>query len=165
MQGLARGIESQETVVGVEIDSKPPLLPGLRHADDLVYREEPLVYGLVHDGLDRSLSGEPRSPDPHALDDEPVLPPDVELPGQGADGLEELVEVEGPESARLDEDALRGPQAEVGAHEGGGGLLGRAEAEAHPPGLPTLDREAYPLDLVLAYLLEPERADGQAVFR
>ncbi len=63
---------------------------------------DPLVYRLVDDGLHGSLRGQARGLDPHALDDEPVLATNKELPRQGPNGLEELVEVEGPESPGLD---------------------------------------------------------------
>ena len=101
---------------------------------------------------------------PHALDHEAVVAAEVKLPRQDAHRFEELVEVLGVEAPGLYEDALGRAQAEVGAHERGARLLAFSEAESNAAGFPSLDREADALDLVLTYLFETERANGEAIF-
>ncbi len=128
VERLSGAVESQDAVVGVEIDAQSPLPAGLGHANDLVYGKQPLVDGLVDDGLNRSLRGETRVLDTDALDDELVVAAEVKLPGQGAYRLEELVEVESAEAAGLDEHALGRPEAEIGSHQRRGRLGGRVSA-------------------------------------
>jgi hypothetical protein len=110
----------------------------------------------VHDRLDRSLSRKDGVLDAHTLDDEAILFAAVLFPVRGPDLVEKSVKIRRAEPCRLDKDALRRPQTEVGPEEPGSVGL-----EVSPPGRPSGGAEAQPIELGAKYAFEAEGAKGE----